>query len=432
MVKKLFATSFIVLCIGLFTSLIGLLKEIYIAHQFGTHSSIDIFYLGLSIPFFLAGLCGSAINATIIPAYLEAKQNEKAQEFLLDTLQLVLIVMAGLSVISALFAIFIQPHLIKFSLEKIQLIIQATLILSPLILIQGLISFFDGVLNAEKRIILNNIASVMIPVGTIVVLTFVTQLDFKSLCVGLYLGYLLKLTSQIFIIWRNFNFKSNTLRFLPYKNYLQLIQEFFWLVFSSAILGLMPVVSNFYASYLGAGQVASLNYANKLLSTGLMIVGIVINSVLFPHIAERIVENKTKGIQQGIKLSIFSIIIFSIFIIPIFILSEWIVQLFFERGKFTHQDTLHVASILKYLLLYIPFYVSGLLLSRLVVSLNKSSIFILGNIISIVLFTSSGWLFIQYYQMGVESLGISLLIVYMVSSFYLLFNILVTKKSYAY
>ncbi|WEI09708.1 hypothetical protein OK024_13865 [Acinetobacter sp. UGAL515B_02] len=58
----------------------------------------------------------------------------------------------------------------------------------------------------------------------------------------------------------------------------------------------------------------------------------------------------------------------------------------FERGRFSAESTVQVAYILKYLLLYIPFYVPCVLLSRLVVSLRISRIFVLGNLISLVLF----------------------------------------------
>lgn len=203
-------------------------------------------------------------------------------------------------------------------------------------------------------------------------------------------------------------------------------------MFFSSILGVIPVIANYYASYLDAGSVASLSYARKLLSTGLMVVGIVINSVLFPYIAQEIVNNKEKGIKLGLWLAFLSIIMFSILIVPIFILSDEIVGLFFERGEFTHQSTMEVAYILKYFLLYIPFYVAGLLLSRLVVSLNISRVFIAGNIISLLLFMSIGWLMIDYLGRGVESLGIAYVLVYLISTFYLLFHIIKQRKINAY
>ena len=163
-----------------------------------------------------------------------------------------------------------------------------------------------------------------------------------------------------------------------------------------------------------------------------MIVGIVINSVLFPHIAEAVIADKGNGISSGLRITGFGFVLFSIAILPIYLLSDVLVQLFFERGEFTHESTLAVSFILRFLLLYIPFYVTGMLLSRLVVSLSLSRIFILGNIISLLLFSSSSWVLIQYYNKGIESLGIAYTIVYSVSSLYNLYHILKKRKINAY
>lgn len=432
MLKKILSTSIIVLLIGLVVSVTGLFKEIFVAYNFGTNSDIDIFYLGLSIPLFIVSIFSSSINATVIPAYLEAKSKSCEVDFFIDVAKITAVFLLFLSLLSAIFIIYVQPSLLGLTDYKIKLVIQAGLIMSPIVFIQGVMSFLDGVLNAEKKIIANNLTSILIPLGTIAVLQLANENNFLILCLGLYVGYGIKLLIQLMIISKIFKFNKGELRKLDINNYKNTIQEFFWLVFSSSILGIMPVIANYYASFLDPGSVASLNYANKLISSGLMIVGIVINSVLFPYIAEAVIANKSEGIRFGLRITVFGFLLFSVAIIPIYLLSDMIVQLFFERGEFTHESTLAVSFILKYLLLYIPFYVTGLLLSRLVVSLSLSRIFILGNIISLVLFSSSSWILIQYYNRGIESLGIAYTIVYSGSSLYKVYHILKQRRINAY
>ncbi|HBM2653348.1 TPA: hypothetical protein LUY02_004688, partial [Enterobacter hormaechei subsp. hoffmannii] len=114
--------------------------------------------------------------------------------------------------------------------------------------------------------------------------------------------------------------------------------------------------------------------------------------------------------------------------LPLYFFVEPIVALVFERGRFSAESTVQVAYILKYLLLYIPFYVPCVLLSRLVVSLRISRIFVLGNLISLVLFFLSGAYWIVYLGKGIESLGWALMLVYLVSAVYLLTHIVLYRK----
>ena len=125
MSRKLISASIIVLLIGLVTSIVGLLKEIFVAHEFGTGSDIDIFYLGLTIPIFVATLFSSAINATVIPAYLQAKAENNTTDFFISSIKLTLFFLVFLCILSSSFVYFLQPHFLGFSVEKSKLVVQA-------------------------------------------------------------------------------------------------------------------------------------------------------------------------------------------------------------------------------------------------------------------------------------------------------------------
>lgn len=432
MKDKLFSSAVIILIIAILSNVIGLFKEIYVAYEFGTNIDIEVFYLGLSIPIFLATLFSAALNATIIPSYLKTKTNSDTTVFFFNTLKLVIIFLSIFSLISSLIIIFVQPYIIGLPDNENKLVIRAGLLLSPIIIIHGLSAFLSGILNAEKKVIANNIIATLIPLGTIITLVLFNKKSYLLLCIGLYLGYLARIVIQIILLSNVINLKAFNLSKFQIIEYRQSIEEFLWIVFSSSILGLLPVIANYYASYLDPGSVASLNYSKKLISVGLVAVGIVINSVFFPYIASSIIKDKYEGINYGLKIAGYSLILFSIMIIPIYILSEDIVKLIFERGEFGPDSTQNVALVLKYMLFYIPFYVVGTLLSRLVVSLGISKVFVLGNILSLLVFLGSGWLLIYKLNYGIEGIGIIYTLVYLTSSLYLLFHILNGKKSHAH
>lgn len=428
MYKKLLSSSVLVLLIGIAVSALGFIKEMLVAYHFGTSAAIDVFYLALSVPLYLVSLYGSSINATIMPAYLQAKAQEIHRQFFSELMGLNLLFLLVLSFICLVYSICLQPFFLHGSAAQNQQVLWIGLLLCPMIVLQGLTSYFDSILNAEKRNLVNNLFSLGIPLGTIILLGFNHIPAALLLTLGWYLGFLLRFSGQYVVLQRQIGFCWQAPKRIFFKKYQKLIQDFFWIVFSSAILGLLPVISNYLAGYLGAGQVASLNYANKLISTGLMLVGIIINSVLFPHIAEQIVKDQAHGIREGMRLAAASLLIFGLIMIPLYYYVEPIVALIFERGRFSADSTHQVAYILKYLLLYIPFYVPCILLSRLVVSLGISRIFVWGNLISLVLFFMAGWYLMLYLQLGIQSLGWALMLVYLVSALYLLMNIVLYRK----
>ncbi len=428
MYKKLLSSSALVLLIGLAVSALGFVKEMLVAYHFGVSSQIDVFYLALSVPLYLVSLYGSSINATIMPAYLQAKAEQAQALFFSEMMGLNLLFLVLLSGVCVAYSVLLQPFFLHATPEKNQQIITIGLLLAPMIVVQGLTSYFDSILNAEKRSLINNLFSLFIPLGTIVLLSIQQIPAALLLTCGWYLGFGLRLAGQYLTLRRQIAFQWQRPRSALFYKHRPLIQDFFWIVFSSAILGLLPVISNYLAGYLGDGQVASLNYATKLVSTGLMLVGIIINSVLFPHIAEQIVKDSAHGIREGLKLAALSFVVFALLLLPLYFFVEPIVALVFERGRFSAESTVQVAYILKYLLLYIPFYVPCVLLSRLVVSLRISRIFVLGNLISLVLFFLSGAYWIVYLGKGIESLGWALMLVYLVSAVYLLTHIVLYRK----
>lgn len=66
-----------------------------------------------------------------------------------------------------------------------------------MIVVQGLTSYFDSILNAEKRSLINNLFSLFIPLGTIVLLSIQQVPAALLLTCGWYLGFGLRLAGSI-------------------------------------------------------------------------------------------------------------------------------------------------------------------------------------------------------------------------------------------
>ena len=74
--RKLISASVIVTGLGFLSNIVSFIKELIVANYFGIGDALDIFAMGLALPFFFSGLLGSAIGTAVVPGYVIAK-NEK-------------------------------------------------------------------------------------------------------------------------------------------------------------------------------------------------------------------------------------------------------------------------------------------------------------------------------------------------------------------
>ena len=112
-------------------------------------------------------------------------------------------------------------------------------------------------------------------------------------------------------------------------------------------------------------------------------------------------------------------------IIAIFF-SDYIVELLFERQKFTTEDSYTVSSIQKILLVYAPFTVCGMVLVNFLTSINKNSFMAYLAFGSMILnFILDFWLVKEY---GLFGIAICTSCIYIIRSI-VLFKYTVNQKN---
>jgi len=136
----------------------------------------------------------------------------------------------------------------------------------------------------------------------------------------------------------------------------------FFRSFSHAILGnSTPQISAFLdtwiASFLLTGSISYLYYANRIFQLPLALFAIALSVGVFPKIARLLKNSETTKALTLFKSGFwFLTFLLTLSAIGGFILSEEIVQLLFQRGAFTHEDTIKSAEVLQmYLIGLIPY-----------------------------------------------------------------------------
>ena len=138
------------------------------------------------------------------------------------------------------------------------------------------------------------------------------------------------------------------------------------IILSTAVLPINTLISTRFASDFGDKGIASLDYAYKLYIVISGVFTYAIGNIIFPELSRAISSKDTieykNIIERAIKLSSYILIPLTCGII---IFSKDIVSIFYERGEFTKETTISVASCL-------VLYAIGIFGAGIVEIMNKS------------------------------------------------------------
>jgi putative peptidoglycan lipid II flippase len=142
-----------------------------------------------------------------------------------------------------------------------------------------------------------------------------------------------------------------------------------------------------------------------------------LGTAVFPHFSRMVAASDWAGIRHTLKTYIYLILLVTIPLTLILVyFSEPLVRLFFERGAFTLADTWRVSQVQALFLLQIPFYFLGILMVRLISSLNMNHILMQAAIINLLSKIVLNYLFMQ--RLGAAGIALSTTLVYAVSFIY--------------
>jgi putative peptidoglycan lipid II flippase len=102
--------------------------------------------------------------------------------------------------------------------------------------------------------------------------------------------------------------------------------------------------------------------------------------------------------------------------ISLVLFSKPLVQLLFQRGLFTAEDTDIVATIQMFYALQLPFYLAGILVVRLISSIQANQILMWAAFYNLIANIVLNKFFIHY--LGVSGIALSTTVVYLISFLY--------------
>src|SRR5690606_3318254 len=86
-----------------------------------------------------------------------------------------------------------------------------------------------------------------------------------------------------------------------------------------------------------------------------------------------------------------------------------LVKVLFERGEFTSENAKSVVEVFRYGLLQVPFYVSGIILTRFLASNNKYKLIAITSVVFVIIKIPANYFLIRFFGVSGVTLSTSLM-----------------------
>jgi len=275
--------------------LLGLLRTVVIAHEYGTSPQLDAYFVAFRIPDLIFQLlAGATLGSAFIPTFARIVSDRSEQEgWRLASTVLNLLFVATL--FFALAGLLLAPLLVPLTapglgdetgqhaeLTSLSVDLTRIMMLSPVLF--AVSGMFMGILNARHHFLAPAIAP-MFYNAAIIVGALVSD-DVKVLAAAVVVGALLHLVVQVPALrlvgmvweplwdWRD-GYVREVLRLMGPR------------VIGLAAFHLNFVIATFFASTLDTGAISAVNYAWLVVMTPLGLFGMAISTAAFPRMAEQ-------------------------------------------------------------------------------------------------------------------------------------------------
>lgn len=341
--RKLAAASLVVMAGFVASRLLGLVRNVVIAQQFGTGREYEAFVAALTVPDLVFQiLAGGAVGSAFIPVfkgYFAREDEEGAWRLTSQVMSLALLATVPTSLVLALLARPLTELVVPgwdAPSKDLTAALMRTMLVSPAIF--AVSGFATSVLNSFQRFALAALAPIMYNTAIIVGALLFRPLGIEGVAIGVAVGSALHLLIQV---------PGLVAVGMRYRPGLDLhhpgVREVLRLMGPRMIgLGVVQVnqlVNVVLASYLLVGSLGYLNVAWLMLMTPLVL-AMAVSTAVFPTLAEESARDRPEAVREVFVLSLRTILFLTVPMgIGLMALGEPLIRLLFERGEFTAEST---------------------------------------------------------------------------------------------
>src|SRR6201996_4371035 len=349
----------------LLSRLTGFARDIMLAAILGAGPVADAFFVALRLPnHFRAIFAEGAFNAAFVPAYahVHGERGETSAKLFADRIftllfgsQLVLLVIAWLFMPQAMS--ILAPGFTDDA-EQRRLAIELTRITFPYLLLITLVTLYGGMLNGMHRLASCAAASILLNISMMAALALAAF--FPTAGHAAAWGVLISGFLQYFLLAGDLARHGGVPRFAPLK--LDEDIRAFFRALGPATLGSMGTqvamfADTIIATFLPAGALSALYYADRLNQLPIGVIGIAIGTVLLPEMSRRLSAGDHVGAMEQQRRAFDFTLLFSVpFVAAFLAVPDAVMRAMFARGAFTKGDAAAAgATLAAYAIGLIPF-----------------------------------------------------------------------------
>jgi putative peptidoglycan lipid II flippase len=349
----------------LLSRLTGFARDIMLAAILGAGPVADAFFVAFRLPnHFRAIFAEGAFNAAFVPAYahVHGERGETSARLfasriftLLFFSQLVLLVVAWLFMPQAMS--ILAPGFTDDA-EQRRLAIELTRIIFPYLLLITLVTLYGGMLNVMHRFASAAAASIFLNISMMATLALAAL--FPGVGQAAAWGVLISGFLQYFLLAGDLALHGG----LPRFEVLKLDDDIrsFFRALGPATLGSMGTqvalfADTIIATFLPAGALSALYYADRLNQLPIGVIGIAIGTVLLPEMSRRLTSGDQAGAMASQRRAFDFTLLFSVpFVAAFLTVPDFITRAMFARGAFSKADAAASgATLAAYAIGLIPF-----------------------------------------------------------------------------
>lgn len=417
---SLLRAAWLIAVVTIVSKLIGFIRDVVIADCYGASTVSDAYFYAYQIPalaiILLGGVGGPFHSATvavfskIIPSFKE-KANESINKLFNTFLTASFLFFTLFALLCFIFSDQIMQFIISgTNPELVSLASMHLKIMSPILIVGGIVGIYYGILISYREFILPNVSPILMSVVIILMITLVRHdntgvvlawaTTIGALCQFVY--QLPKIRQLGFRLKPNFDFANN----VQFRNICELL---FPAILSSTVGQIHIYVDMFFASSLKEGAWTAIGYANRIFQfpVGILVTAFLVP--LFPIFSKLVADEDFNGIKNYFNKGV-GVLLFAAFpiIIGILVLGYDGVKLIFERGAFDDKAAFMVTQALWFLSFSILPYVFRDSITRVYYSFNDSKTPFVIAFSSIVLKFFLNWLLVVKLHIGSGIGGITL------------------------
>lgn len=380
---NLFKTAGMIAILTIISKIFGFWRDLVIANAYGASMVSDAFFYSYQIPslalILLGGVGGPFHTATIsffskqiLDTEVEIPKN--VLKIFNSFVTLTAIVFGFLGVVCFLF-----PHKIitliaaQAPVELVELATNQLRIMSPIVLVGGVIGILYGIANVYKEFVTPSLGPIFVSIGMIVSLWICPDdATGNTLAWGFLVGAIGQLLYQIPSMLKNKVIYTPSFQF--FTSDMRKINEVLFPAILSTTIGQTNVyIDMFFTSGLQEGAWSAISYSNRLYQfpAGVLITAFLVP--LFPMFSSFIGQKNWASLKLYFNkgLSTLWFLAFPICMF-MFLFSQDAIYLLFQRGAFDWEDTVLVTKALLFLSVSIIPYVARDTLTRVFYSFDDS------------------------------------------------------------